>query len=148
MLSTTAEHALRAVSQIASLEEGASILGRDLARVAGIPANYLSKLLLVLGNAGIIDATRGSGGGYRMRRKAADVHLSEIVDLFDRQRPECRCFLGGERECQEQDHCGAHEEWRRVRVTYLEFLERTTLAQISRQRRGKTASSEAPQTGP
>src|SRR5450756_2380921 len=104
MLSTTAEHALRAVSQIASLEEGESILGRDLARVAGIPANYLSKLLLVLGNAGIIDATRGSGGGYRMRRKPADVHLSEIVDLFDRQRPECRCFLGGARECQEQDH--------------------------------------------
>jgi len=137
MLSTTAEHALRALSEIASLEDGESILGKDLARIAGIPANYLSKLLLLLGNAGIIDATRGSGGGYRLRRKAADIRLSEIVELFERQRPECRCLLGGARECQEMDQCGAHEEWRRVRTSYLEFLEKTTLAQISRQRRGQ-----------
>lgn len=148
MLSTTAEHALRALSELAALEPGTSILGKDLARVAGIPANYLSKLLLVLGNAGIIDATRGSGGGYRLRRMATDIRLSEVVELFDRQRPECRCFLGGERECQEKEHCGAHEEWRRVRANYLEFLQRTTLAQISQQRCGSVTSSGVRQTRP
>lgn len=136
MLSTTAEHALRALSEIASLKEGESILGRDLARAAGIPANYLSKLLLVLGNAGIIDATRGSGGGYRLRRKAADISLSEVVELFDRQRPEKRCLMGGTKECSEEERCGAHEEWRRVRASYWDFLARTTLAQMSRRRRG------------
>src|SRR5450759_2276294 len=102
MLSTTAEHALRGLSEMASLEEGESILGKDLARVAGIPANYLSKLLLVLGNAGIIDATRGGGGGYRLRRKAADIRLIEVVELFDRQKPACRCLLGGTKECSEE----------------------------------------------
>lgn len=148
MLSRTAEHALRALSEMASIEEGESILGKDLARVAGIPANYLSKLLLVLGNAGIIDATRGSGGGYRLRRKAADIRLSEIVGLFDRQKPESRCLLSGARECSEEDPCGAHEEWRRVRASYVEFLGKTTLAQISRQRCGRVTSSDPPQTGP
>jgi Rrf2 family protein len=147
MLSTTAEHALRALSVIASLEDGVSILGKDLARVAEIPANYLSKLLLVLGHAGIIDATRGSGGGYRLRRKAADIRLSEVVELFDRPRPECRCFLGGDRECQEQEHCGAHKEWRRVRASYVEFLEKTTLAQISQPSCGIVPLCGMPQTG-
>ncbi len=130
MLSTTAEHALRALSEMAVLEEGELFLGRDLARIAGIPANYLSKLLLVLGNAGIIDATRGSGGGYRLRRKAADIRLSEVVELFDRQRLERRCLLGGTRECADENPCGAHEEWRKVRATYLDFIEKTTIAAI------------------
>lgn len=136
MLSITAEHALRALSEMAWLEDGESILGKDLARVAGIPANYLSKLLLVLGNAGIIDATRGSGGGYRLRRKAADIRLREVVELFDRQKPEYRCLLGGTKDCSEDDQCGAHEEWRRVRACYVEFLGKTTLAQITHRRRG------------
>jgi Rrf2 family transcriptional regulator, iron-sulfur cluster assembly transcription factor len=146
MLSTTAEHALRALSEVASLEEGESILGKDLARVAGIPANYLSKLLLVLGNAGIIDATRGSGGGYRLRRKAADIRLSEVVELFDRQKPECRCLLGGTRDCSEEDQCGAHEEWRKVRASYVGFLGKTTLAQITHRRRGSVIPIGAPES--
>jgi len=141
MLSTTAEHALRALSELASLEEGEAILGKDLARSAGIPANYLSKVLWVLGNAGIIDATRGSGGGYRLRRKAADIRLSEVVELFDRQRPERRCFLGGKRDCSEQDQCGAHEEWRRVQESYLSFLEKTTVADVGRRSGNKTMSA-------
>jgi Rrf2 family transcriptional regulator, iron-sulfur cluster assembly transcription factor len=147
MLSITAEHALRALSEMASLEEGESILGKDLARIAGIPANYLSKLLLVLGNAGIIDATRGSGGGYRLRRKTADIRLIEVVELFDRQKPECRCLLGGTKECSEEDPCGAHEEWRKVRASYVEFLGKTTLAQITHRHRGNVipiGASESP----
>ena len=72
-----------------------------------------------------------------MRRKAADVRLSEVVELFDRQKPECNCFLGGASECSKENHCGAHEEWRRVRASYIDFLKKTTLAEITRRRRGK-----------
>jgi len=147
MLSTTAEHALRALSKMAGLDEGESILGKDLARVAGIPANYLSKLLLVLGNAGIIDATRGSGGGYRLRRKAAEIRLSEVVELFDRQKPERRCLLGGPKECSEEDPCGAHEEWRRVRAIYMDFLEKTTIAEITHRRGRQLIPIDASKAG-
>ena len=146
MLSITAEHALRALSEMASLDDGESILGRDLAQVAGIPANYLSKLLLVLGNAGIIDATRGSGGGYRLRRKATDLRLREVVDLFDHQKPERRCLLGGTKDCSEGDECDAHEEWHRVRASYVEFLGKTTLAQITHRRRVNVILIGAPES--
>ncbi len=146
MLSTTAEHALRALTEMAALGETESILGKDLALRAGIPANYLSKVLWVLGNAGIIDATRGSGGGYRLRRKAAEIRLSEVVELFDRQKPERRCLLGGTKECSDEAPCGAHEEWRKVRATYADFLQRTTIAEIT-QRGGGQAVPIDPSKG-
>jgi Rrf2 family protein len=56
--------------------------GRDLAEQAGIPANHLSKILWKLGNAGIVDATRGNRGGYRLKGSAAEIHLFEVVDLL------------------------------------------------------------------
>jgi Rrf2 family iron-sulfur cluster assembly transcriptional regulator len=131
MLSTTAEHALRALTHLALLPEGASMLGRELAERAGIPANYLSKILWTLGNAGIIDATRGNGGGYRLKRKARDIYLCDVVVLFDRERVRLACLLGGGRDCDTDNPCPAHEAWRGVRTAYLDFLHSTTLAEIS-----------------
>jgi Rrf2 family protein len=92
------------------------MLGRELAGRANIPANYLSKIMWALGNAGIISATRGNGGGYRLTRKAAEIHLFEIVEVFDRGRT---------------SPYEAHEAWTRARQAYLEFLHSTSLADVS-----------------
>ena len=131
MLTTTSEHALRALTHLARLPEGASMLGRELAEQAGIPANYLSKIMWTLGNAKIIDATRGNGGGYRLRRSAAEIHLFEVVELFDRDRVRQACFLGGGKTCDHVNPCTAHDAWRGVRTAYLDFLHTTTVADIS-----------------
>src|SRR5947199_7582084 len=115
MLTTTSEHALRALTYLARLPEGASLLGRELAVQARIPANYLSKILWTLGNAGIVDATRGSGGGYRLRRSAAAIRLFEVVDLFDGDRSRSACLLGCGKECEPNHPCTAHDRWCGVR---------------------------------
>ncbi len=131
MLTTTSEHALRALTRLARLPDGSSMLGRDLAEQASIPANYLSKILWTLGNAGIIDATRGNGGGYRLKRNAAEIYLFEVVELFDRDRARISCVLGGGKECDQEHPCTAHEAWRSVRTAYLDFLHTTTVADIA-----------------
>ncbi len=131
MLTTTSAHALRALTCLARVPEGASILGRDLAGQAGIPANYLSKILWMLGNAGIIDATRGNRGGYRLRRRPAEIFLFEVVELFDREKAQLSCFLADGKSCNPEDPCTAHKAWRAVRTAYLDFLHTTTVADIS-----------------
>jgi Rrf2 family protein len=135
MLTTTSEHALRALTHLARLPEGSSMLGRELAEQAAIPANYLSKILWTLGNAGIIDATRGSGGGYRLKRSASEILLFEVVELFERDRAVVACILGGGKECDPDNPCTAHDAWRDVRTAYLDFLHTTTVTDISHSRR-------------
>lgn len=134
MLTTTSEYALRALTHLARLPEGETMLGRDLAEEAGIPANYLSKILWTLGNSGIIHAARGSGGGYRLNRRAEDILLFEVVELFDRDRTDIACFLGG-RDCDHANPCTAHEAWRGVREAYVDFLHKTRLSDVSQPRR-------------
>lgn len=132
MLGTTAEHALRALTTLAALPEDAVMLGRDLAESATIPPNYLSKILWSLRNAGIIDATRGSGGGYRLAKPAGEIRLIDVVELFDKTRTKSTCLFGAGRACTDEAACPAHERWRRVRAEYMDFLMGTTIADIAK----------------
>lgn len=132
MLSSTSEYALRALSELARLSRGEVMLGRDLARKTGIPPKYLSKIMLALRNAGLIAATRGAGGGYMLQRPADAIHLTDIVQVFEGPPDAPHCLLRGNHDCTADDCCGAHDKWSRVRSSYAEFLEQTTLIDISR----------------
>jgi Rrf2 family protein len=130
MLSATARYALRALSHLAADPER-GFRGREIASETGIPANYLSKLLLTLGNAGIIQATRGIGGGYRLARKPERIRLAEIVELFDKETTDPPCLLGLRAVCSDEDPCCAHHSWRGAKRAYLAFLHETSLADIA-----------------
>ncbi|MBK5293608.1 MAG: Rrf2 family transcriptional regulator, partial [Acidobacteriia bacterium] len=93
-------------------------------------------ILWALGNEGIIDATRGSGGGYRLKRRPEEIHLIDVVELFEKSKGKPACLLGDNRECTDVDPCSAHESWRDVRSVYIRFLESTTIAAIA----GKTCA--------
>lgn len=134
MLSTTSEYALRALTHLARLPRGGSMLGRELAEQAEIPANYLSKVLLALRNAGLVATARGSGGGYWLLRPPDAIHLLDVVELFEGPVTRPTCVLRSHRPCDEKNSCAAHEQWKNVRAAYAQFLEATTLAEISAHR--------------
>lgn len=130
MLTTTAQHAIRALVELARLDAGGTMLGKDLAQKANVPANYLSKILWTLGSAGIIDATRGTGGGYRLGRPADSVRLIDVVELFDKARTANGCLLDGAHRCDDTSPCAAHAAWSQVKAAYTAFLDSTTVATL------------------
>ena len=130
MLSTTAEYALRALISLAQ-EPDKATLGRDLAASSGVPANYLSKILLDLKKAGFVQAVRGTGGGYRLGRSPKEVRLMDVVEFVDGASARPGCFLAGSSACSDDDPCLAHDRWGAVRDQYVAFLESTTLADVT-----------------
>jgi Rrf2 family protein len=134
MLSTTSQYALRALSHLAA-QSGKALLGRNLAESVAIPANYLSKVLLTLRNAGLVATARGSGGGYRLGKPADEIYLVDVVELFEEiSRTKPACFLGRTRTCSETTPCGAHSSWRDLQAEYLKFLVSTPLSAIAGKR--------------
>ncbi|MGE5056130.1 MAG: RrF2 family transcriptional regulator [Acidobacteriota bacterium] len=132
MLSTTSEYALRALAFLAAQPPGTAVVGRDLAKAAEVPANYLSKILLELRNAELVDTTRGLAGGYRLRKSAHDIFLIDVVELFDGvSRTKPACFLRHEKPCSSSSPCNAHRLWADVQARYLGFLVSTSLASLS-----------------
>lgn len=130
MISTTSEYALRALTQMAMLPRNHAVLARDLAKTTGVPRNYLSKILLALRNAGILDSTRGAGGGYRLRKTPGEVFLIDVVELFEGPKTHPGCLLSN-RMCCETTPCTAHTTWRELSMAYTGFLVSTSLAAIS-----------------
>ncbi|HXK59473.1 MAG TPA: Rrf2 family transcriptional regulator [Acidobacteriota bacterium] len=137
MLTTTSEYALRALVRLAQLPEGQTMLGRELAREAGIPANYLSKILLALRKVGIISATRGSGGGYRLARPADSILLAEVTEIFEGPSRKGFCLLFHDHPCSDEDPCSGHAAWKEVQDARSRFLEQTSLAAIAHSRNGQ-----------
>ena len=45
--------------------------------------NHLAKVLRTLGRAGIVEALRGAGGGYRFRANAKRLTLLDVIQLFE-----------------------------------------------------------------
>jgi Rrf2 family protein len=132
MLSITSKYALRALSHMASLPNGSEVLSRQIAQSAEIPGNYLSKILLVLRNAGFLDSHRGKGGGYRLQKRPKDIPLLDVVELFEGIQTKSTCLLGKFHECSDDNPCSAHPSWSDARNAYIRFLKSTTIADISK----------------
>lgn len=98
---------------------------------SGVPANYLSKILLELKKAGLVQAVRGTGGGYRLGRRPEQVRLMDVVEFIDGAAARPGCFLAGSDACSDEDPCLAHDRWAVVRDQYVAFLESTTLADVA-----------------
>ncbi|MCC6262230.1 MAG: Rrf2 family transcriptional regulator [Bryobacterales bacterium] len=137
MFSATSQYALRAMALLASRYRSAPMLGREIARETGIPPNYLSKILAGLNKAGLVDATRGTGGGYVLNVPPASITLDRIVAVFDQDMVNPCCLLGYSRPCADENACSAHFVWKETRERLVDFLERTTLADISQGRPGQ-----------
>lgn len=130
MLSTTSQYAIRALTCLARMQSGETVLGRTLSEQASVPPNYLSKIMLVMRNAGLVEATRGAGGGYRLGRRASEIRLLDIVTLFDPSANQLECVLGTG-PCSDDAPCAAHNRWKQVRAQFVAFLEGTTLQELS-----------------
>ena len=131
MLSATAEYALRAMTHLARQPRIGIVLGRDLSREADVPSAYLTKVLLALRNAGLVTTVRGTGGGYRLSKSPEQIHLIDIIELFDGRKTQSSCLLGHSKECSDHQPCSAHKVWRDLRAAYLGMLVSTSLADIA-----------------
>ena len=55
----------------------------EIAEKYGISNNHLAKVLRDLGRAGLVEATRGVGGGYRFAGNAKRTTLLDVIELFE-----------------------------------------------------------------
>jgi len=76
-------YALQALIMLARHVNQGAIKIRDIAYEENLPEKFLELILVELKNARIVDSVRGAKGGYQLRRKATDIHLSEIMRLMD-----------------------------------------------------------------
>lgn len=93
MISQTAEYALRAAVFLGSTP-GSSQPVREIASFTHIPASYLTKILGLLGRAGIVQGQRGPNGGFTLGREPAAVSVLEVIRAVEPWAGLDTCPLG------------------------------------------------------
>jgi len=59
------------------------ISAAEIAGNYGISVNHLAKVLRDLTRAGLVEATRGAGGGYRFSGNAKRTTLYQVIEMFE-----------------------------------------------------------------
>lgn len=132
MLSTTAQYALRAFVYIAAQDGKTPVLAKEIAAHTGVPSQYLSRILNTAVRAGLLDSSRGVGGGFRLTKPRNKIKLLDILSPYDDVLDRSRCPFGQPR-CNDNHPCGFHEYWKPISMAYHQMLEETTLAEIGQE---------------
>jgi len=135
MLTLTSEYALRALICLTRRARDWPLSGKVIAREAGVPAKYLSSILSDLVRAGVLTASRGKNGGFRLARSAKETTLESVLEPFERFEAK-RCPFGNDL-CSDADPCLGHAQWLQVVDARMEFLQHTTLHDVSFPARSK-----------
>ncbi len=86
------ENALHCLLILADDGIGPSPSARDLAEFQGISGSYTAKIFTKLEKAGLVCASEGVRGGFRLARPAAEISVLDVVEAVEGRKPlfECR----------------------------------------------------------
>ena len=127
MLSQTVEYALRAVVCLAQNDQK-SLTTQQMSVLTKVPANYLSKVLQLLGKAELISATRGIGGGYVLNVPATELSILQVVDAIDGLQRIKKCPLN--LKSHGTNLCPLHHRLDHVMAEAEDAFRKTTIAEL------------------
>jgi Rrf2 family protein len=130
VISHTGQYAIRALVYLARAGAGANVTASEVAEATGLPPNYLTKILGLLVQHGILESTRGPHGGFRFCTPPGEVGLSWALASFGEPVPG-HCVLGHDC-CLDGADCPRAAQCRSIAGKLARFLETTTIADLAR----------------
>lgn len=101
----------------------------ELAQRTHVAAPTVAKLLRQLAQAGVVEATRGAQGGYRLAHAPERVSIADVVNVLEGPIAMTSCTVHGE-GCPIDDHCGVRTNWWRINAAVERALASVTLADM------------------
>lgn len=138
-LSTRVRYGLRALVELAALQQDSPVLLDLVARRQGISRKYLDAIFARLKAAGIVTSSRGAGGGFLMAMDPAKVTVLDVyvglegpVALVDCNAQDRHCGMEG--TCPTKD---VWDEVSRLMAEYMGSLTVANLVDLKRQKEEK-----------
>jgi len=129
-MSAKAEYAVRAMTQLASVDGGGLVKTDDLAKAQGIPAQFLVDILSDLRSDRLVRSHRGREGGYELARPAAEISIADVLRCIDGPLASVRDIGLGDLPYSGPTKA-LTDVWRALRASMRSVLEKTTLADVA-----------------
>lgn len=139
-LTRRADYAVRAMLALARLPSGGQRSAPWIAERMRIPPRFLPHIMADLVRAGLLTATAGRSGGYRLARSIDDISILEIIEATEGDSRRRTCILRGI-PCGPDDPCDIHDVFADAQEELLARLSGASLAEIVRRGRERIGVS-------
>lgn len=129
-LTKRGDYAVRAMLALTRGSGNGLLSARRIANAMGIPVRFLPQVLADLQRAGLVEASAGRSGGYKLAREAAEVSLLEVIEAVEGDSRRRSCVLRGG-PCGEDGHCDVHDIFFEGQEALRGTFARATLAEIA-----------------
>lgn len=134
-LTTLADYAVvlmsAAARQCGAARVGVRLNATVLSEETGLPLPTVQKLVSKLSAAGLIESSRGTGGGFRLSRPPAAISLADIVEAIEGPIAMTTCVDAGRHDCAVEDSCRVKPHWNAVNGAVRGALAGVSLASLS-----------------
>src|SRR6185436_727587 len=131
-LSSLADYAVVMMSAAARHCGQAKVNATTLSAETGIPLPTAQKLVSRLSLAGLLESSRGTGGGVRLARPPAAISLADIIEAVEGPIAMTSCVEHGSHDCVVEDSCKVRPHWNAVNGAVRGALAGVSLASLSR----------------
>lgn len=129
-MSAKAEYAVRAMVELATVDDGVLLKTDELAQAQGIPPQFLVDILSDLRADRLVRSRRGRDGGYELGRPATDVSIADVLRSID--GPLASVHDTGLGDLPYSGATAALTDvWRALRASMRSVLEQTSLADVA-----------------
>lgn len=104
-----------------------------------VPKEFVSKVLQILTDSGIIGSKKGKKGGFYLAKSPANIKLIDIVEAIDGLGVFNSCVLGFA-GCGSEKPCPVHDKWGKLRDEAYKMLSEETLEQLKEKTINKIVS--------
>jgi Rrf2 family protein len=135
MLTMKGKYGLKAMVHLANLPAQELAAGLDISEANDIPKKFLDAILAQLRGAGLIEAKKGKGGGYRLARAASKIMVGDIVRALDGPLAPILCASRTAyrrcTDCRDPRSCEVRIVMAEARDAIAAVLDRKSLADMS-----------------
>ena len=129
MFNKTTKQAIRALIELAKLPSGQWEGAREIATRIKAPQNYLGKLLQHLSSAKVVVSKKGLKGGFCLGKKPEKITLYEVALYLNHIDEWTQCVVAS-KKCSNTAVCTVHEQWKDICQNQIDFLKKTTIADL------------------
>ena len=130
LVSTKGRYALRVMLELAERPEGEYAALATIAEDQGISEKYLESIISVLSRAGLVDALRGKGGGYRLCRAPENITVGEVLRVTEGELAPVSCLECGAKPCSRAAYCKTLPMWKEYYRLTNEYFDHISLADL------------------
>ena len=143
-LSLWTDYTLRVLMYCAACEHrDQPVTISEIAESHGISRSHLTKIVQQLGAKGLLETTRGRGGGIRLCKPAAEINVDDLVRQTETDFAMVECFDAQTNQCRLSPRCGLKGVLHQATNSFLAVLDGVTLADVIAPLPGEAMSMKA-----